>query len=173
MLLGFLEPQRHRGTEVFWGGRYCDHPVVAMVSVKTGGRTGTGRARGMQWGLVRGNSPAKCPKDCEWSQAGRGCVAQGFNLKRAVEFSTLFGFWHGMARFFDPQISQMPQIFLGWDDYGNSRKEHTERKGFWRLGPFNPEAQRCGTGILPVWRRVRRHRLNTCPLSALRLKQAQ
>jgi len=27
---------------------YCDHPVVAMTSVKTGERMGAGRAQGMQ-----------------------------------------------------------------------------------------------------------------------------
>ena len=42
--------QRHGDTEVFWGGAglaasYCDHPVVAMMSVKTGGGWALGAHR--------------------------------------------------------------------------------------------------------------------------------
>jgi hypothetical protein len=32
---------------------------LAMMSVKTGGRMGTGRAQGMQWGIKRGDKPQK------------------------------------------------------------------------------------------------------------------
>jgi len=44
-VIGFTTKARR--ARRFFGGRacYCDHPVVAMMSVKTGGRTGTGRAQ--------------------------------------------------------------------------------------------------------------------------------
>ena len=70
-----------------------------------------------------------------------------FNLKRAVELSTLFGFWQGSV--FLIRRFRRCRRFLG-HGYGNSRKERIERKGFWRIGFFNTEVQRCGTGILPV-----------------------
>jgi hypothetical protein len=58
---------------------YCDHPVVAMMSVKTVGRMGAERTQGMQWG-VRAGTAQKVPEKLRTVTAERGCVAQGFNL---------------------------------------------------------------------------------------------